>query len=263
MASFFGKIGKAFKKVARPLGKIAAGAGTGFLMGGPLGALAGGVMGGMQKGGLNFRTALKAGGMGALGGLGTSALLGAGGLSGVPGLGMLSGGGVGSSLFGGGIAGAGQGAGGVFSSLMGGGGTGGGTGGGGFLSSMMGNVLGGGRNGGVLGGINPLQLAGMLTGIPGARQESRRTSQIQDVQMGLLGQGKELAGISPEARARMLAQAKEGIRASQAERGIYESGVSAAQESELMPMIEQRIREQQLQQILGITGGYSNLYGGG
>jgi hypothetical protein len=54
-------------------------------------------------------------------------------------------------------------------------------------------------------------------------------------------------------------QAQQELRGAQAERGIYESGVAAAQEAELMPRIDQEQRAWQLNQLAAISPQYTPL----
>jgi len=279
------KIGKKLEKnVLRPIGKfqgkvwrrtlpIATGALGGFLTGGPMGAIMGGatgLKGALQKGGqpVTFGNLFKSAGMGALGGLGSSALMGAGGMFGIPGGGLSSMLGLGgqTGLLGGlgsGLAGmlgmGGGGAGGAGLGLFGGG-----AGAGGGLGSMLG--LGGGAGGGggflstLLGAGGLPQLASTVLGYGGARRQERRESETGDIQRSLLGQGRELAELSPEARKAMLARAKESIRASQAERGIFTSGVGAAAEAEQLPLIEAQLNQLALQNLINISGAYGQAY---
>ncbi len=266
-------VGKFAKKIARPIGKAAIGAGTGFLMGGPAGALAGGLMGGLQKGALTFGTALKAGGKGLLGGLGATA---AGGLlaggrqafmspgdpSGLlsAGLGAATGGlGTGAGAIG--AAGAGARAGGGFFGGLAGlgrqamGGIRG-------LFGGAGQTAAGQAGGGILGGISPLQLAGGVMGHLGQQKQLRAAGALEEEQLGLLREGREIAGISPEARKLMAERAKEQLRGAQAERGIFQSGVSAAQEAELLPLIEAQMQQQQIANIGSLVGGFNPLVQG-
>lgn len=274
---FFSGFGKAFKGIGKTVGKIGAGALGGFLTGGPLGALAGGAMGGFQKGGLNFKNALKGFGMGGLGGLGTSGMFGSAGLGSGLG-GMFSGGGLGGGLmqnmglpglFRGGMGGGldftpgfniKSMANNVLGTNFGGGGSsgansmfGGGGGGGGLLSKLFGQ-------GGIMGSGGIPGLASLILGTQGARQQQKRQSATGDTQRALLGQAGSIAGLSPEAKKQMLDRAREGIRSSQADRGVFTSGGGAREESEQMPMIEAHLNQLMLQNLLNTSNAYGGAY---
>jgi hypothetical protein len=66
-----------------------------------------------------------------------------------------------------------------------------------------------------------------------------------------------LAGLDPRVAAQMKHQAVQDLRGAQAERGIFESGVAAKQEAELMPQIDQAQRAWQLQQLAAINPQYA------
>lgn len=141
----------------------------------------------------------------------------------------------------------------------------GGMGGGGFsglltgaakslLPGMAKQFLGGGQGGGDLS-----SLAGLYGAYQGYKGQEGALSDLAGMESrytGLLSKQEQLAGLDPNVAAQMKRQAQQGLRAAQAERGIYESGVSAAQEAELMPRIEQSQRSWQLQQLAGITPQY-------
>ena len=91
------------------------------------------------------------------------------------------------------------------------------------------------------------------------RKAGQRLGQFQDVQSSLLGQAQGLAGLSPEAQRLMMQRSKEGIRSAQAERGIFDSGVGAQFEAESLPLIEQQLRQQQFNAMMGLAQGYNPL----
>jgi len=246
------KVGKVLKKAAPVLGGIG-----GFMLGGPAGAALGAGLGtGAARGfkGTGIGTRMLKGGLAGFG-AGTG-LAGLGGLmGGTLGTSLSSGGALGlpfgnplGTLFGGGLSNAGLAAKGLgsFGSTFGGGG------GGNMLSTLLGQ-------GGLMGTGGLPGIASMVLGTQGQSQALGRLGQLQDMQLSSIGEARNLAGLSPEARKSLMNQYREQLRAGQAERGIYQSDVSAAQEAELMPMIEQRLRDQQVQQLLGISGAYNPL----
>src|SRR3990172_748852 len=115
-------------------------------------------------------------------------------------------------------------------------------------------MLGGGGGAGGGGG-----LAGLYGAYQGYKGQEGALSDLAGLESrygGLLGRQEELAGLDPAVAAQMQRRAQQSLRGAQAERGIYESGVAAAQEAELMPQIEQSQKAWQLQQLAGITPQY-------
>jgi hypothetical protein len=129
----------------------------------------------------------------------------------------------------------------------------------GLGKTALGMLAGGGGEGG--GG--PLEnLAGLFGAFQGYRGQEKALSdlaRLESEQGALLGRQKELAGLDPMVAAQMKNQARQDIRAAQSERGIYQSGVGARQEAEIMPQIDQAQRAWQLQQLAAITGQYQPL----
>ena len=107
--------------------------------------------------------------------------------------------------------------------------------------------------------------AGMAApGMIAARKQQKKLSQMQDIKMGKIGEAEAMAKGGPLSTANLAQMEKyrEQLKAGQAERGIFSSGVSGAQEAEIMPQIEARLREQQVNAILGIAGAYDPLISG-
>ena len=102
-----------------------------------------------------------------------------------------------------------------------------------------------------------MQVPGMIS----ARKQQKKLSQMQDIKMGKIGEAEQMAKGGPLSTANLAQMAKyrEQVRAGQAERGIFSSGVAGAQEAEIMPQIEQSFRQQQANAILGIAGAYDPL----
>src|SRR3972149_4240729 len=107
--------------------------------------------------------------------------------------------------------------------------------------------------------ILPLAMIGMqIPGMISARKQEKRMSQKQDAQLARIGEAEQMAKGGPlsEANLAELGKYKEQFRAGQAERGLFSSGVSAAQEGEVMPQMEQRLRDAQVRQLLDVAQGY-------
>jgi len=118
-------------------------------------------------------------------------------------------------------------------------------------------LLGGGAGGGDLS-----SMAGLYGAYQGYKGQEGALSDLAEQESrygGNIARQEELAGLDPRVAAQMKRQAVQGLRGAQAERGIYESGVSAAQEAELMPQIEQSQRAWQLQQLAAINPQYQTL----
>lgn len=127
----------------------------------------------------------------------------------------------------------------------------------GALSMLAG---GGGQGGG--GGLDLGGLAGLYGAYQGERGQRAALGQVQESErqaQQMIQRQAQLAGLDPAVAEQMKRQAQQDLRAAQSERGIYESGVAARQEAQLMPQIEQSQRAWQLQQLAGITGQYTPL----
>jgi len=101
--------------------------------------------------------------------------------------------------------------------------------------------------------------AGMqVPGMMAQRKAEKRLGHMQREQAGRIGEAERMAKGGPLSAANLaeLGKYREQFRAGQAERGIFSSGVAAGQEGEVMPQIEQRLREAQVRQLLDIAGGY-------
>lgn len=207
---------------------------AGFVIGGPAGAALGAALGTRLSQGQNadWKRVLRSGAIGFGAGAGVGA--GVGGLKALAGKGLSS------------IAGMGKG------SLS-------------MLASGAKSFLGGGMPGGGSGeggGSMIGDLAGLYGGFQSYRGSERALDDLaalEDQQRNLISQQTDLAGLDPAVADRMKNQARQDLRAAQAERGIYESGVAAAQEAELMPQIDQQQRAWQLQQLAGISPQYQPL----
>ena len=139
-----------------------------------------------------------------------------------------------------------------------GGGTTAGVGG---LTGLAGKMLPG-MSGGSGGGTSLGDLAGIYgayQGYKGSEAAQEDISRYEGSVESNIKRQEELAGLDPAVAARMKHEASQELRGAQAERGIFESGVAAKQEAELMPQIEQQQKAWQLQQLAGISGQYSPL----
>ncbi len=104
-----------------------------------------------------------------------------------------------------------------------------------------------------------LGVGGGLMQMNAQRQAQRRMSQMQDQQMAALGQARQAAtGPLSAAQQDLLNRQREQLRGAQASRGIFESGVAAGQEGELMPQIENQFRQQQMNAMLGLAQGWGS-----
>jgi len=104
-----------------------------------------------------------------------------------------------------------------------------------------------------------VSLYGGYQGMKGSAAAQEDMNRYESGVEGLLRRQEALAGLDPAVAAAMTRRAQQNLRGAQAARGIYSSGVAAAQEAELMPMIEQQQRAWQLQQLAGISGQYTPL----
>ena len=114
-----------------------------------------------------------------------------------------------------------------------------------------------GAGGGTLQGMAGLY--GAYQGMKGQEGALDDVNRFEGGSEALIRRQTELAGLDPVVAAQMKHQASQDLRASQAERGIFESGVAAKQEAELMPQIDQQQRAWQLQQLAAIQPQYTPL----
>lgn len=115
---------------------------------------------------------------------------------------------------------------------------------------------------GLLGGLAGSLLPSLLT-FNTQRQQMKNQNRLLDEQRAMIGQAREKAGISDKARAEMLRRSQEALRSAQASRGIFESGVGAAQEAEQRPMWEQQMNDYAMNQYLKLAQAYQGMGGGG
>lgn len=107
-----------------------------------------------------------------------------------------------------------------------------------------------------------LGLGGGLLQYQQQRKAQKRLSQLQDQQLSAIGQARQaLTGPLSAGQQGLLNRQLEQVRAGQAQRGIFESGVAAGQEAELSPILEHQLRQQQYNALLGIGQGIGGVAG--
>lgn len=314
--SIFSNIGKGIKNIlGSQIGKTITSAGTnllhdteigrklaapllgtaGFMLGGPAGAMLGAGLGSKMSGqgwGHAIGTGLKGGALASLAGagLGASGMGSLGSSFSLPGMGGAGMGnmtagqltglsgmlnhipGIGSSLANltgglGNLAGGGTFAGGMIpgTSFLGMG-----SGGGSSLPGMAASSLFSG------GGMNPFSLLGGYLGYRGSQDATNQASNLADKGTGYLDRAGQLAEIDPAALTAQEARAKDTLRGAQADRGIFNSGVGARQEAEVMPMVNANLQQLAFQNAMqmgqaynpmiaaymGNAGSFNNPFGG-
>ena len=118
-------------------------------------------------------------------------------------------------------------------------------GGGGAAPQGGGSLFGG------LGG--PLMLGSLITNFLAQREQAKALERLMGQQESLIAEQRQLAGTPEEAQREMLRQAREAIRGAQAQRGIFTSGVAAAQEAQLLPLIQAQLQRQRLADLAAIS----------
>lgn len=110
-----------------------------------------------------------------------------------------------------------------------------------------------------------IPLMGMALGVGGGLMQMNQQRKAQqnmnrtiDTQRSLMGQANQaMTGPLSAGQQQMLGNQREQLRASQAMRGLFDTGVSAQMEAQTMPMLEDQLRQQQMQAFLAQAQGYN------
>lgn len=105
----------------------------------------------------------------------------------------------------------------------------------------------------------PKAVTDIVSGVLGAnngRKEQQALNQSSDSMKSMLQQGYKVAGLDPKVQAQILDRYRNMVRGAQADRGIYNSGPALQQESEIMPRVEQGLKNDYFQQLMQLASGY-------